>query len=58
MKSPSAFACDPLRLQVEPQEYSTNSQTMIGDPLSILTYTAGGTRTYDVSGRPWDNDAD
>ncbi len=58
MKSPNAFACDPLRFEVTPQEYSASSQTMVGDTLDILTFTAGGTQTFDYQGRPSDNDND
>ncbi len=58
MKSPIAFACDPLRFQVEPQEYSTVLQTAVGNPLDVLTWTTNGTQTFDYNGRPMDSDHD
>lgn len=58
MKSPKAFACDPIRMTVEPDEYSQSAQMQIGEIRHDLTMTYGGTQTFTAQGRPFDNDND
>ncbi len=58
MKSPFSFSCDPIRVAVEPQEYSMSNQSLIGETSGVLTFTGNGTQTYNSQGRPWDNDND
>jgi hypothetical protein len=54
MKSPLSFSCEPLRIEVQPQEYSMSTQSLIGESSGALTITMNGTQTFDRNGRPWD----
>ena len=40
--------------------YSHSIQSQVGDngETSYTTYTSGGTQTFGVDGKPWDNDND
>lgn len=58
MKSPLSFSCEPLRFEVQPQEYSMSSQSLIGEISGMQTITMNGTQTYNNQGRPWDADHD
>jgi hypothetical protein len=57
--TPSDLAKEPLRVQLEPGEYSFESQTRsFSTPTAASMTTFGGTRTYDSRGNPRDNDND
>ena len=58
MKSPFSFALDPIRVDVEDLEYSLQNQSRLGIGNESITITFGGTRTFDMNGRPYDNDND
>jgi hypothetical protein len=60
--TPLVLATAPITIQqVEPLKYSHETQSVEATSQVILAQrqmTFGGTQTYDVSGRPWDNDND
>lgn len=60
MISAKELAQEPTCIQITKNEYSEESQTRFQseDCSSALTMTWNGTQTYDVSGKPWDNDND
>ena len=39
-------------------ETQVNSTTASGAPFTVSTSTFNGTQTFDMNGRPWDNDSD
>lgn len=58
----SAFqlADDATCIEITRNEYSVDTQTRFRDEecATALTMTFNGTQTFDVSGKPWDNDND
>lgn len=61
--TPLMLATAPMAITAtEPLKYSHEIQQIEAPASTILAQyrpmTFGGTRTYDVSGKPWDNDND
>jgi hypothetical protein len=63
--TPFMLATSPATLPEGPKaEYNHAQQRSVVDPnekkqlLAWTTMTAGGTQTYDFSGKPYDNDSD
>ena len=62
--TPLLLAVSPVSINVEASTYSHATQTSVmaessaSASATIATVTYGGTATYDVSGKPWDNDND
>lgn len=61
--TPLMLATAPMVITAtEPLKYSHETQQIEAPASTILAQyrpmTIGGTQTYDVSGRPWDNDND
>ena len=62
--TPLLLAVAPVSINVEASTYSHATQTSVmaessvSASATIATVTYGGTATYDVSGKPWDNDND
>ena len=60
--TPLMIATAPITLQqVEPLKYSHEQQKVEMQSMQLAQYqqrTFGGTRTYDATGRPFDNDND
>lgn len=56
--TPLMLATSPMIIAVEPAKYNHELQISMYKPDTVLTATYGGTRTYDFTGRPYDNDND
>lgn len=59
--TPLMLATSPMIITVEPLKYSHETQRAQSSDTQLAQYrpqTIGGTRTYDYSGKPWDNDND
>lgn len=54
------IATAPMKVEVPPSVYDHRKQSSITEPHKQMAQyrTMGGTRTYDASGRPFDNDSD
>jgi hypothetical protein len=61
--TPLMIATAPMTIQqTEPLKYSHEKQSVeVSTPMILAQYrptTFGGTQTFDITGRPWDNDND
>ena len=59
--TPVLLASEPTAITIDEiqTKYSHEQQTIVSlNDAPIAIGTAGGTQTYDVSGKPWDNDND
>lgn len=55
--TPLMLATSPMILNVEPSTYNHGQQVSVSTSNS-LSYTANGTQTFGLNGRPYDSDAD
>ena len=59
--TPLMLATAPMTITVSEQLQYNHAQQTVEAPATVVAQrqsTFGGTRTYDVTGRPWDNDND
>jgi hypothetical protein len=58
--TPMLIASEPMAITIDEiqTKYSHDQQTVVSLNDTPIYMTLGGTATYDVTGKPWDNDSD
>ena len=58
--TPMLIASEPMAITIDEiqTKYSHDQQTVVSLNDTPISLTIGGTATYDVTGKPWDNDSD